>query len=156
LQRVASAAVSVDGETVGAIGPGLLVLAGAEKGDVAITAEAAAARVAALRMFPDADGKTNLNCAEAGGAVLVVSQFTLLADTSRGRRPSFFDAAPPEIAAPVVERFAAELERVGLRVARGRFGAIMRIECVLDGPFTLEVAIPNPNARAAEAQGVYG
>jgi D-aminoacyl-tRNA deacylase len=139
LQRVASAAVSVDGEVVGAIGRGLLVLAGAEKGDTPEVAAAAAAKVSALRMFADSEGKTNLSCAEAGGAALVVSQFTLLADTSRGRRPSFLDAAPPEVAEPLVEALAAALEQGGLRVGRGRFGAAMRIEAVLDGPFTLHL-----------------
>lgn len=148
LQRVTAAAVSVGGETVGAIGSGLLVLTGAEKGDDMNTADAAAAKVAALRMFPDAEGKTNLNCAESGGAVLVVSQFTLLGDTSRGRRPSFVDAAPPEIAAPLVERFAAELERSGLRVARGRFRSVMRIEAVLDGPFTLALELQPTGTRS--------
>jgi D-tyrosyl-tRNA(Tyr) deacylase len=148
LQRVASAAVSVDGEAVGAIGAGLLVLAGAEKGDDARTAEAAAAKVAALRMFADSEGKTNRNCAESGGSVLVVSQFTLLADTSRGRRPSFLDAAPPEIAEPLVELLASALERSGLHVERGRFGATMRIETVLDGPFTLRLDFGGERSEA--------
>jgi D-tyrosyl-tRNA(Tyr) deacylase len=141
LQRVSSAAVSVEGEVVGAIGSGLLVLAGAEKSDTPAVADAAAAKIAGLRIFADAAGKTNLACAEAGGAILVVSQFTLLADTSRGRRPSFVDAAPPDVAAPLVERLATSLEGLGLPVSRGRFGAAMRIDAVLDGPFTLTLEL---------------
>jgi D-tyrosyl-tRNA(Tyr) deacylase len=142
LQRVASAAVRVEGETVGRIDRGLLLLAGIEAGDDAGTVDVAARRVAELRIFADAEGRTNLSCADAGGAVLVVSQFTLLADTSRGRRPSFTRAAPAAIAAPLVERLRERLAAVGLRTAGGRFGAEMRIDCELDGPFTIALEFP--------------
>lgn len=137
LQRVAGASVAVGGETIASIGAGLLVLAGVEAGDDEASVAAAADRTTGLRMFADAAGKTNLTCAEVGGAVLVVSQFTLLADVSRGRRPSFTGAAPPAVAAPLVERFVARIRASGLVVQSGRFGAEMRIHAELDGPFTL-------------------
>jgi D-tyrosyl-tRNA(Tyr) deacylase len=139
LQRIASASVAVGGETIAEIGSGLLVLAGIEAGDDEAVVDAAAVRTTGLRMFADADGKTNLTCAEVGGEVLVVSQFTLLADVSRGRRPSFTRAAPPGVAAPLVERFVERIRAGGLPVRTGRFGAGMRIRAELDGPFTLVV-----------------
>lgn len=136
LQRVARAAVRVDGETVGEIGRGLLVLAGVEHGDGAAEAAAAADKLAGLRLFEDAAGKMNLAAADAGAAFLVVSQFTLAADLSRGRRPSFGTAAPPATAEPLVDALADDLRRRGFAVATGRFGAHMAVELVNDGPVT--------------------
>jgi D-tyrosyl-tRNA(Tyr) deacylase len=136
LQRVARAAVRVDGETVGEIGRGLLVLAGVEHGDGAAEAAAAADKLAGLRLFEDAAGKMNLAAADSGAAFLVVSQFTLAADLSRGRRPSFGTAAPPDAAEPLVEALADDLRRRGFAVATGRFGARMAVELVNDGPVT--------------------
>jgi D-tyrosyl-tRNA(Tyr) deacylase len=137
LQRVTRAAVRVDGELIGAIGPGLLVLLGVGHGDDAATADALARRVSGLRMFEDEDGRTNRSLLDTGGEALVVCQFTLYADTSRGRRPGFTDAAPPELAAELWGRFAAAIEGQGVRVALGRFGAEMAVELVNDGPFTI-------------------
>ena len=139
LQRVTSAAVRVEGETVGAIGRGLLVLAGVREGDDAETARRLAAKTAELRIFPDDEGRFNRSLVETGGEALVVSQFTLYGDVRKGRRPSFNDAAPPEVAEPLVEAFAASLEALGVRVARGRFGAHMQVELVNDGPVTLVI-----------------
>jgi D-tyrosyl-tRNA(Tyr) deacylase len=129
--------VTVEGETVGEIGPGLLVLAGVRDGDDRDTAERLATKTAELRIFRDDEGRFNRSVLDAGGAVLVVSQFTLYADMRRGRRPSFNAAAKPEGAAPLVEAFASALEGQGLQVARGRFGAMMQVELVNDGPVTL-------------------
>ena len=147
LQRVSHARVSVDGTTVGAIGPGLVALVGVAANDTASQADALAAKCAGLRVFADAAGKFNRSLAEmaslsppvAAGAVLVISQFTLLADVRRGRRPSFDRAAPPEIAEPLVERFATALEAAGVPVARGRFGAHMLVEMANDGPVTIVI-----------------
>lgn len=139
LQRVDSAAVRVGAETVGEIGPGLLALVGAEPDDNVQRATSAARKVLGLRVFEDLDGRMNLDISQTGGEILVVSQFTLLASTRKGRRPSFDGAARPEVAEPLVERFAAELESTGLRVARGRFGAHMQVSLVNDGPVTLWV-----------------
>ena len=136
LQRVASASVAVGGEVVGEIGRGVLVLAGVEHGDGAVEVAAAADKLAGLRLFEDDAGKMNLDAAAVGGAFLVVSQFTLMADLSRGRRPSFGGAAPPDVAAPLVDELAADLERRGFEVATGRFGAHMQVELVNDGPVT--------------------
>lgn len=139
LQRVSRAAVEIDGERVAAIGRGLLVLAGVAPGDDPRTAVAAAAKIARLRVFDDAEGRMNLDLAAAGGSVLLVSQFTLLADSGRGRRPSFAGAARPEQAEPLIARLAEELERLGVAVECGRFGAHMTVELVNDGPVTLVV-----------------
>jgi len=139
LQRVSSAAVRVDGETIGAIGPGLLVLVGVREGDDEGTARRLAAKTAALRIFPDDEGRFNRSLLETNGEALIVSQFTLYADVRRGRRPSFTDAARPEVAEPLVEAYAAALEALGVRVARGRFGAKMEVELVNDGPVTLVI-----------------
>jgi len=139
LQRVTSAAVRVEGETVGAIGRGLLVLAGVREGDDAETARRLAAKTAALRIFPDDEGRFNRSLLETNGEALIVSQFTLYADVRRGRRPSFSDAARPDLAEPLVEAYAAALEALGVRVARGRFGAKMEVELVNDGPVTLVI-----------------
>ena len=137
LQRVQRASVTIDGEEVGAIGRGLVALVGAARGDTLDDARRLAQKTAELRIFPDAEGRFNLSLLDVAGEALVVSQFTLLADTRRGRRPSFTDAAPPEEAAPLVEEFAAALRGLGLRVATGRFGAMMAVELVNDGPVTI-------------------
>ena len=136
LQRVSSAAVRAGGETVGRIGRGLLVLAGVERDDGLEAAARAADRLAGLRCFEDGEGKMNLAAADAGAAFLVVSQFTLAADLSRGRRPSFGSAAPPEQAEPLVDALVADLRARGFEVATGRFGARMEVELVNDGPVT--------------------
>jgi D-tyrosyl-tRNA(Tyr) deacylase len=137
LQRVARARVTVDGAVVGQIGRGLLLLVGVGRGDPPEEAEALAAKVATLRVFEDAAGKTNLALTDVGGEVLVVSQFTLYGDVRGGRRPSWTDAEDPDVAAERVEAFARALEQHGLTVARGVFGAHMAVDLVNDGPFTL-------------------
>jgi D-aminoacyl-tRNA deacylase len=137
IQRVSSATVRVGGEAVGAIGRGMLVLVGVEREDGPAVARAAAEKLAGLRIFGDAAGKMNLDAAAAGGAFLVVSQFTLAGSLARGRRPSFDRAAPPEQAAPLVEVLVEELRRQGCRVETGRFRAHMDVELVNDGPVTL-------------------
>jgi D-tyrosyl-tRNA(Tyr) deacylase len=137
IQRVSRAAVLVDSETVGAIGPGLLVLVGVREGDAVEEARRLAIKTAELRIFPDEEGRFNRSLIEAGGAALVVSQFTLYADTRRGRRPSFVTAARPEVAEPLVEAFAQALEAMSVRVARGRFGAHMDVDLVNEGPVTI-------------------
>ena len=131
--------VTVDGAEVGAIGPGLVVLLGVKAGDTADDACYLAERVANLRIMEDAQGKMNLSVRDTGGAVLVVSQFTLYGDTRKGRRPSFIEAARPEAANELYERFVTELRALGLRVATGRFQAMMQVELVNDGPVTLLV-----------------
>ncbi len=138
LQRVSRAAVTVDGQTVGEIGRGFVALVGVGHGDGEEQAAWLAGKVAGLRVFEDADGKFNLSLHDVGGSVLVVSQFTLYADASRGRRPAFVDAAPPQIAEPLVERFAALLrEKYRVPVEMGVFGAHMLVELVNDGPVTI-------------------
>jgi D-tyrosyl-tRNA(Tyr) deacylase len=144
IQRVASASVRVDGEVVGSIGPGLLVLVGVREGDDEATAQRLATKTAELRVFADDEGRFNRSVIESGpstgsgrGEVLVVSQFTLYGDVRKGRRPSFNDAARPEVAEPLVEAYARALEGVGLHVERGRFGAHMMVESVNDGPVTI-------------------
>jgi D-tyrosyl-tRNA(Tyr) deacylase len=127
----------IDGEVVGEIGTGLLVLLGVAAGDTADQAAWLAEKTAGLRIFADADGKMNRDVGEAGGAVLVVSQFTLYGDCRKGRRPSFIDAAPPETAVPLYEAFVNALRALGLPTATGRFGTMMQVELVNDGPVTL-------------------
>ncbi|HLF71334.1 MAG TPA: D-aminoacyl-tRNA deacylase [Dehalococcoidia bacterium] len=139
LQRVTSASVRVGNEAVGAIGAGLLVLIGVREGDDEATAQRLATKTAELRIFPDDEGKFNRSLLDVGGEALVVSQFTLYADTRRGRRPSFLDAGSPEIAAPLVEAYARTLEALGVTVARGRFGAMMQVDLVNDGPVTIVI-----------------
>ena len=139
IQRVSSASVRVAGETVGEIGRGLLVLAGVERGDGLEKVRAAAEKLAGLRIFGDEAGKMNLDVAAAGGAFLVVSQFTLAGSLARGRRPSFDSAAPPEEAAPLVEALVADLRSRGFRVETGRFQAYMEVSLVNDGPVTFVV-----------------
>ncbi|MBC8077286.1 MAG: D-tyrosyl-tRNA(Tyr) deacylase [Chloroflexales bacterium] len=137
LQRVSSASVTVEGATTGAIVGGLLLLVGVGPGDGREEAQQLADKVATLRIFSDDAGKFNRSLLDVGGAALVVSQFTLYADTRKGRRPSFIDAAPPEQAAPLVDAFAAAMEAHGIRVERGVFGAHMQVALVNDGPVTI-------------------
>jgi len=137
LQRVTRASVAVDGLEVAAIGPGLLVLLGVGHGDDDATADALARRVTELRIFEDDAGRTNRSLLETGGACLVVSQFTLYADTRRGRRPGFTDAAPPDVARPLWLRVADGIRARGVEVGVGAFGAAMAVELVNDGPFTI-------------------
>ena len=139
LQRVRQARVVVDGETVGQIGQGLLVLLGVAHSDTADGARWLAEKVVGLRIFNDAEGKMNRDVAETGGAVLVVSQFTLYGDCRKGRRPSFVEAAPPDIAIPLYEAFIDAVRAQGVPAATGRFGAMMQVELVNDGPVTLIV-----------------
>jgi D-tyrosyl-tRNA(Tyr) deacylase len=139
IQRVNRASVSVDGEVVGEIGRGLCVFVGVTHSDDEAVAVKLARRVWALRVFDDDAGFMNVPVAEAGGEVLVVSQFTLYGDTRKGRRPSWAAAAPPGQAAPLIDRFGAELEGLGARVATGRFGAHMHVELLNDGPVTVTV-----------------
>jgi D-aminoacyl-tRNA deacylase len=137
VQRVTRAAVRADGDAIADIGRGALVLAGIAVDDTPELIDRMADKLVGLRYFEDADGRTNLAIAEAGGALLVVSQFTLLADLRRGRRPGFTDAARPEVAVPLLDRFLARLRDASVVVETGRFGATMEVELVNDGPFTL-------------------
>jgi len=137
LQRVRSAQVTVDGAVVGEIGPGLVALVGVEQGDTAADADRMAQKAAGLRVFSDAAGRFNHSLLEVGGDALVVSQFTLMADIRRGRRPSFTAAASPEAAEQLVDGFAAALARAGVLVATGRFRAHMVVALENDGPVTL-------------------
>jgi len=137
LQRVTSASVQVEAKATGQIGRGLLVLLGAARGDTAQEARRLAQKTAELRIFPDAEGRFNLSLLDIKGEALVVSQFTLLADTRRGRRPSFAEAAPPEEAEPLVAEFVAALGELGVPVQTGLFGAHMQVELVNDGPVTI-------------------
>jgi D-tyrosyl-tRNA(Tyr) deacylase len=141
LQRVSRAAVRVDGKTIGEIDRGFLILAGFAPSDNDAVLEWMADKVLGLRLFGDDEGKMNRDLAEVGGGVLVVSQFTLYGDAKKGRRPSFIDAAPPEVAIPLYEKFLTTLREHGARsniaVAAGEFGAMMDVELVNDGPVTL-------------------
>lgn len=137
VQRVSSASVTVDGDVVGAIDRGLCAFVGVTHADGPDTADKLARRLWTLRIFEDHAGLVNLSAADLGLEVLVVSQFTLYADTSRGRRPSFVQAAPPEHAEPLVEAVAASLQGLGARTATGRFRASMTVELVNEGPFTI-------------------
>jgi D-tyrosyl-tRNA(Tyr) deacylase len=137
LQRVSRAAVRIDGQTVGAIGRGFVVLAGFAPPDGEAALAWMADKIAGLRVFADGEGKMNLPLGDVGGAVLVISQFTLYGDASKGRRPSFVDAAPPAQAEALYDRFVALLRERSLAVETGRFGAMMDVELVNDGPVTL-------------------
>lgn len=137
VQRVTSAAVRVGDETLGAIGRGLCVFVGVTHDDDPARAERLAQRLAGLRILADADGVANLSLRESGGDILVVSQFSLYADTTRGRRPSYVAAARPEQAAPLIEVLVAALRAESFVVETGRFGATMAVELVNDGPFTV-------------------
>lgn len=137
LQRVSEARVTVDGKTIAGIGRGLLILVGVGRGDGKEQARDLAEKTVHLRIFDDEDGKTNLSVRDVNGEALVVSQFTLYADTSRGRRPGFTDAALPDAAAPLVDLFASLLESHGVPTQTGRFGAHMQVGLVNDGPMTI-------------------
>jgi D-tyrosyl-tRNA(Tyr) deacylase len=138
IQRVSRASVRVDGDVVGACGRGFLVLVGARHEDTSETAERLAGKIARLRVFENDEGRFDRSLLDVEGEALVVSQFTLLANTAKGNRPSFTDAAAPEQAEPLVERVAAELRALGVaHVATGRFGARMEVELVNDGPVTV-------------------
>ncbi len=137
VQRVSGASVTVDGDVVGEIGPGLLVLACAMSGDPPGAASRLASRIARLRIFRDGEGRMNRSLLDEGGAALVVSQFTLAADTSRGNRPGFSSAAPPQDGEAGVRALAAGIRDLGVQVAEGRFGADMKVGLVNDGPVTI-------------------
>jgi D-aminoacyl-tRNA deacylase len=137
LQRVSSASVTIGGRVAGAIGRGFCLLVGFTHGDTPAQVDWMAEKVVGLRLFSDAAGKMNLGLQEVGGAILVVSQFTLYGDAGKGRRPSFIDAARPELAIPLYERFLEALRRLGFTVAAGEFGADMQVEIHNDGPVTL-------------------
>lgn len=137
LQRVSRAEVRIDGRVAGAIGRGFCLLVGFTGPDTDAQITWMADKVQGLRLFADADGRMNLGLDDVGGAVLVVSQFTLYGDAAKGRRPSFVDAARPEVAIPLYERFVMALRERGLTVATGEFGAMMEVELVNDGPVTL-------------------
>ncbi len=137
IQRVTQASVTVEGKVIGRIGKGLVVLVGVGNGDDAAKVEALAAKLVNLRIFADDAGKTNLAVLEIGAEMLIISQFTLYADTRKGRRPSFIEAAPPLVAAPLVEHFVEAVKAYGLRVATGQFQAEMLVEIHNDGPFTI-------------------
>jgi D-aminoacyl-tRNA deacylase len=137
VQRVSSARVVVDREVVGEVGRGLCVLLGVARDDGAEEAERLAGRIARLRIFENEEGRFDRSLLDLGGEALVVSQFTLIADTAKGNRPSFSEAAPPEQAEPLYESFCAALRELGVAVATGRFGARMAVELANDGPVTI-------------------
>jgi D-tyrosyl-tRNA(Tyr) deacylase len=137
LQRVAGASVAIDGRVVGSIDRGFCLLVGFTHGDTPVQVDWMAEKVAGLRLFSDAEGKMNLGLQEVGGAVLVVSQFTLYGDVVKGRRPSFVDAARPDVAIPLYQHFVTSLRNRGLEVATGEFGADMKVQIQNDGPVTL-------------------
>ena len=137
VQRVASASVSVDGKTISSIDEGLLILLGVGPTDTEEIARQMAKKIAAMRIFSDAEGKMNLSVREIGGAAIVVSQFTLYADTRKGNRPSFIGAAVPELASPLCDMFVEFLKAEGVPAQTGQFGAHMQVELVNDGPVTI-------------------
>ena len=137
LQRVSKASVTVEGQVISSIGPGLLILLGVGHGDGEGQAAFLADKIANLRIFEDKAGKTNLSLLDVKGAAIVVSQFTLYADTRKGRRPSFTDAALPDVAAPLVERFVELLRAQGVPTQTGQFGAHMQVEIHNNGPVTI-------------------
>ena len=137
IQKVTSAAVEVAGETVGQIGSGFMVLVGAETGDTEADARYCAEKIAGLRVFEDENDKMNLSLQDVSGSVLLVSQFTLLADARHGRRPDFIKAAKPDVAEPLCDRVKAMLEEKGLEVETGRFRTHMEVSLVNDGPVTI-------------------
>ena len=137
IQRVRRASVEVDGKTVGSIGAGLLVLAGAGREDGDEEIEMLVRKISEMRIFADGENKFNLSLLDTGGAALLVSQFTLFADCRKGRRPGFSDAAPPEAAAPLIERMAEKFRGRGIKVETGVFGAMMDVSLVNDGPVTI-------------------
>lgn len=142
VQRVKRSSVSVDGKVVGEIGPGLLVLLGVHGRDTEAEMSWMINKIIGLRIFSDVEGKMNRSLTDIDGALLVVSQFTLYGDASKGRRPSFVEAAPPEIAVPLYEKFCDQARARGIKVATGEFGAMMDVELVNDGPVTLVIDTP--------------
>ncbi len=141
LQRVSEASVTVDGVTLGQIGPGLMILVCAMQGDDDTKPAQLAAKIAKLRIFRDDQDKMNRSLLDTGGAALVISQFTLAADTSRGNRPGFSTAAHPDIGEPLYQAFAAELAKLGIPTATGRFGADMKVQLINDGPVTISLEV---------------
>jgi D-tyrosyl-tRNA(Tyr) deacylase len=137
LQRVSRAAVRIDQQVIGEVGRGYCILVGLTHTDTLAEVQWMAEKVVGLRLFADAEGKMNLGLGEIGGALLVISQFTLYGNAEKGRRPSFIDAARPEVAEPLYEEFVARLRGFGVTVATGRFGAMMEVEIHNDGPVTL-------------------
>ncbi len=137
IQRVSKAQVSVENQTIAGIGSGLVILLGIEKEDTQAKADQLAAKIAKMRIFSDAEGKMNLSVIDIGGSAIVVSQFTLMADTKKGNRPSFFNAAPPEIASPIVEYFVKAMEFAGVKTQTGKFAAHMVVEIHNEGPVTI-------------------
>jgi D-tyrosyl-tRNA(Tyr) deacylase len=137
LQRVREGSVTVEGNVIAEIGPGLVILVGIGPEDVNEQIECLSHKIANLRIFEDEEGKMNLSLLDVGGEALVVSQFTLYADTNKGRRPSFTDAAPPDMAEPLVEKFAEQLIKEGVPIQMGEFGASMQVEIHNDGPVTI-------------------
>lgn len=133
--------MTVERDVVGEIGAGLCLLVGVELGDGAADVDAAVAKIAGLRVFGDGEGKMNLSLEDMGGEVLVVSQFTLLGDVRKGRRPSFTKASPPEVASPLIDRMISRFKERGINTAQGEFGAMMAVELVNDGPVTLALDI---------------
>ena len=141
VQRVSWATVDSDGERVGAIGPGVCVLVGVTHGDQSAEAEKLATKIAGLRIFDDDEGVMNRSLIDTGGAALVVSQFTLYGDTKKGRRPSYIDAARPDVAEPLVDQVVAELQSLGVTVETGRFRTDMAVSLCNDGPVTLMLEV---------------
>ena len=151
LQRVSEARVDVDGRTIGAIGPGLMVLVCAERGDTVTETERLLERLLACRVFADAAGKMNLSLRDVAGGLLLVPQFTLAADTSKGTRPSFTAAAPPDVAKQLFGHMLAQARRAHSTVAAGEFGAMMKVSLVNDGPVTLWLRVQPPSGHSREA-----
>jgi D-tyrosyl-tRNA(Tyr) deacylase len=154
VQRVSEASVLVGGEVVGSCRQGLLVLLGIATGSSSVDADRLARRIARLRVFPDNAGRFDRSLLDTGGSALVVSQFTLLADTSRGNRPSFAAAAPPALAEPIYDRFCESLAGAGVPVERGVFGARMEVRLVNDGPVTIVLETPMSDPPPAEERAV--
>jgi len=145
IQRVSQARVVVEGEVTGEIGRGLLVLLGVAATDTDAELTWLAEKIAGLRIFDDGEGKMNLSLADVGGGMLVVSQFTLYGDCRKGRRPSFIDAAPPEMAEAMYERFVAQVAKSGIQTATGRFRTMMSVELANDGPVTIWIDTAEKN-----------
>lgn len=141
IQRVSEANVSVEGETIGAIGTGLVVLVGVATEDTERDAVTLATKLVGLRIFPDDDRNMNRSIVDVGGSMLLISQFTLLADLRKGRRPAFTEAAPPEIAEPLLATLDAAIEAEGVDVEQGRFGAMMDVSLTNDGPVTIVIDV---------------
>jgi len=152
LQRVQRASVDVDGERIAEIGAGLLLLVGVAEGDEGVDLAKVASKLVALRIHVDDEGKMNRSLLDIDGEVLAVSQFTLLADTRKGRRPSFLGAAPPEVAEPIFDALVRAIEVEGVRIQIGRFGAKMAVGLVNDGPVTLVLDVA-PEGEVAATEG---